>query len=253
MGNTDFIDKELKKGIKEFMETAPQIYMPAVSVDTVIFGFHNDKLKVLLLRFANTPYFSLPGGFIQKKEDLDNAALRILQERTGLKDIYLEQFYTTGNANRYHDKMAKEIIENLIGTIPNKSWFDQRFISVCYYALVDDTKVNPVTEPFFTEFNWFDVNKLPKLLYDHDTIIGKALKRLQSDLDEKLIGFNLLEETFTMQQLQKLYEAVYQKKFVRTNFQRKILSMNVLKRLEKKYNGKAHKAPYLYSFAENKK
>lgn len=253
MANTDVIDKELKKGIKQFMETAPQIYMPAVSVDTVIFGFHNDKLKVLLLRFANTPYFSLPGGFIQKKEDLDHAAFRILQERTGLKDIYLEQFYTTGNANRFQDKKAKEVIEKMIGNIPNKSWFDQRFISVCYYALVDDTKVSPVTEPFFTEFKWYDINKLPTLLYDHDIVIEKALKRLQSDLDEKLVGFNLLEETFTMQQLQKLYEAVYQKKFVRTNFQRKILSMNILKRLEKQYNGKAHKAPYLYRFIDSKK
>ena len=79
----------LKEGIREFMETAPAIYMPGLSVDTVIFGFHNDKLKVLLLRFANTPYFVLPGGFIKKEENLDDAALRILRERTGLQDIYL--------------------------------------------------------------------------------------------------------------------------------------------------------------------
>lgn len=247
------IDKDLKTGIQQFMKDAPANYLPGVSVDTVIFGFHKDKLKVLLLRFANTPYFSLPGGFIEKEEDLDNAAMRILKERTGLKDIYLEQFYTTGNANRFTDKIAKEIIEKVIGVIPNRSWFAQRFISVCYYALVDDTKVNPVTEPFFTEFKWYDVNRLPKLLYDHNAVIGKALKRLQSDLDEKLVGFNLLEETFTMQQLQKLYEAVHQKKFVRTNFQRKLLSMNVLERLEKQYSGGAHKAPYLYRFAEKKK
>ena len=119
--------------------------------------------------------------------------------------------------------------------------------------MIDDAKVNPITEVFFTEVKWFDVNKLPKTLYEHDAIIAKALKRLQADLDEKLAGSNLLSETFTMQQLQKLYEAVYQKKFVRTNFQRKILSMNVLERLEKQYGGGAHKAPYLYRFAENKK
>ena len=141
----------------------------------------------------------------------------------------------------------------MIGTIPHSNWFAQRFISVCYYALIDDTKVNPVTDNFFTEFKWFDVNKLPKVLYDHDIIINKALHRLQLDLDEKLVGFNLMSEDFTMAHLQKLYEAVYQKKFVRTNFQRKILSMNVLERLEKHYNGKAHKAPYLYRFAKHKK
>jgi 8-oxo-dGTP diphosphatase len=254
MNNIDiFNDKELKKGIKIFLETAPDIYMAGVSVDTVIFGFHNDKLKALMLRFANTPYFVLPGGYIMKEEDLDDAALRILQERTGLKNIYLEQFYTSGSTSRSKEEVAMELTKKMIGTIPHSNWFAQRFVSVCYYALVDDTKVNPVTEAFFTEVKWFDVNKLPKTLYDHNEVINKALKRLQSDLDEKLVGSNLLDETFTMQQLQKLYEAVYQKKFVRTNFQRKMLSMNVLERLEKQYSGKSHKAPYLYRFAENKK
>ncbi|MES1220254.1 MAG: NUDIX domain-containing protein [Bacteroidota bacterium] len=245
-------DKELKKGIKDFLETAPDLYMPAITVDSVIFGFHNDKLKVLLLRFSNTPFFVLPGGYIMKDENLDDAALRILQERTELQNIYLEQFYTSGNSKRSKDVFAKEIIQELIGSIPNSSWFDQRFISVCYYALVDDTKVNPQPQVFFTESKWFDVSKLPKLLYDHNLIIKKALGRLKSDLDEKLVGFNLMSETFTMGQLQKLYEAVHQKKFVRTNFQRKMLSLNVLERLEKQYSGKSHKAPYLYRFIKSK-
>lgn len=246
-------DKELKQGITQFLKTAPAIYMPAVTIDTVIFGFHNDKLKVLLLRFGNTPYFVLPGGYIKKEEDLDDAALRLLRERTGLQNIYLEQFYTSGNGNRSKDPVSQEIIQQLIGAIPQSNWFAQRFISVCYYALVDDTKVNPHTEPFFTEFKWVDVTKVPKLLYDHNNIIKKAQRRLQSDIDENLVGFNLMNETFTMQQLQKLYEAIHQKKFVRTNFQRKILSLNVLERLEKQYSGKSHKAPYLYRFAERKK
>jgi len=254
MNNIDIIsDKELKKGIRQFLETAPGIYMAGVSVDTVIFGFHNDKLKALMLRFGNTPYFVLPGGYIMKEENLDDAALRILQERTGLKNIYLEQFYTSGNTCRSREDVVKELMQKMIGVIPNSNWFNQRFVSVCYYALIDDTKVNPVVENFFTEIKWFDVNKLPKTLYDHDMVINKALKRLQADLDEKLVGFNLMSETFTMGQLQKLYEAVYQKKFVRTNFQRKILSLNVLERLEKQYSGKSHKAPYLYRFAESKK
>jgi len=247
----DISDKELKKGIKDFLETAPDIYMPAVSVDTVIFGFHNDKLKVLLLRFGNTPYYILPGGYIRKDEDLDDAALRILQERTGLQNVYLEQFYTSGKTKRYQDTIAKDTVQKIIGKIPHSNWYDQRFISVCYYALIDDTKVNPQTEIFFTDFKWYDVNKIPKLLFDHNLIVAKALKRLQADLDEKLVGFNLMSETFTMAQLQKLYEAVYQKQFVRTNFQRKMLSMNVLERLEKHYSGKSHKAPYLYRFLKS--
>lgn len=243
-------DDELKKGIIEFMETAPDLYLPGVSVDTVIFGFHNDKLKVLLLRFWHTPYYVVPGGYVRKEEDLDDAALRILQERTKLENIFLEQFFASGNNNLFREKVAKETLKKMIGKFPQSNWFDQRFVSICYYALIDDTKVNPITEYFFTEVKWFDINKLPKLLYDHDSIILKALHRLQGDLDEKLVGFNLMSETFTMAQLQKLYEAVYQKKFVRTNFQRKMLSLNVLERLEKQYNGKSHKAPYLYRFAK---
>jgi hypothetical protein len=246
-------NQELTQGIKEFLETAPEIYMPAVSVDTVIFGFNNDKLKVLVLRFGNTSYFVLPGGYIRKDEDLDDAALHILQERTGLQNIYLEQFFTSGNKNRSHDVTPKDIVEKITGSIPNNNWFNQRFISVCYYALIDDTKVNPQPAPFFTEFKWVDITRVPKLLYDHNLIIKKALSRLQADLDEKLVGFNLMSETFTMNELQKLYEAVHQKKFVRTNFQRKMLGMNVLERLEKQYSGKSHKAPYLYRFTENKR
>jgi 8-oxo-dGTP diphosphatase len=240
--------KDLEAGIKDFLETAPKIYLPSVSIDTVIFSFHNDRLKVLLLRFANTPFFNLPGGFIKKEEDLDDAALRILQERTGLENIYLEQFYTTGNAVRSTEANVYEALKKFTGSLPPDNWLEQRFISVCYYALVDETKVAPKTEPFVTEFKWMDIKKLPKLLFDHRLIITKALSRLQADLDQKLVGFNLMRETFTMGELQKLYEAVYQKKLVRTNFQRKMLSLNVLERLEKQYNGKAHKAPYLYAF-----
>ena len=245
-------NNELKEITREFLETAPDIYMPGLSVDAVIFGFHNDKLKVLLSSVGDPPYFGLPGGFVRKDEDLDDAALRILQERTGFQNIYLEQFYTSGKKDRSNEKMMKELIEKVIGKTPEINWFRQRFVSVCYYALIDDTKVKPSAEILFGEFKWFDINRVPKLIFDHNLIIKKALATLRSDLDEKLVGFNLVGETFTMNELQKLYEAVYQQKLVRTNFQRKILSLGVLERLEKHYNGKAHKAPYLYRFVKAK-
>ena len=245
-------NNELKEITREFLETAPDIYMPGLSVDAVIFGFHNDKLKVLLSSVGDPPYFGLPGGFVRKDEDLDDAALRILQERTGFENIYLEQFYTSGKKDRSNEKMMKELIEKVIGKTPEINWFRQRFVSVCYYALIDDTKVKPSAEILFGEFKWFDINRVPKLIFDHNLIIKKALATLRSDLDEKLVGFNLVGETFTMNELQKLYEAVYQQKLVRTNFQRKILSLGVLERLEKHYNGKAHKAPYLYRFVKAK-
>jgi ADP-ribose pyrophosphatase YjhB (NUDIX family) len=245
--------KELKQITRQFLETAADMYMPGLSVDAVIFGFHNDKLKVLLSYVGDPPYFGLPGGFVRKDEDIDDAALRILQERTGFKNIYLEQFYTSGKKDRSNEKMLKDIIEKLIGKTPESNWLRQRFVSVCYYALIDDTKIQPSTEILFGEFKWFDINRVPKLIFDHNLIIKKALATLRSDLDEKLVGFNLVGETFTMNELQKLYEAVYQEKLVRTNFQRKMLSLGVLERLEKQYNGKSHKAPYLYRFSRIKR
>ncbi|HET9825554.1 MAG TPA: NUDIX domain-containing protein [Chitinophagaceae bacterium] len=245
-------NSELRRLMLRFLETAPDIYLPALSVDTVIFGFNNAKLKVLLSTIGDLPYYALPGGFVRKDEDLDDAALRILQERTGFENIYLEQFYTSGKKDRSNEKLLRGLMEKEIGKIPNLDWFRQRFVSVCYYALIDYTKVHPAAQVLFTPFKWFDIGRIPKLIFDHNQIIKKALQRLQSDLDENLVGFNLMSETFTMNELQKLYEAVYRQKLVRTNFQRKMLSLGVLERLEKHYNGKAHKAPYLYRFIHSK-
>src|SRR6476620_5664852 len=246
-------NNELKEITREFLETAPDIYMPGLSVDAVIFGFHNDKLKVLLSSVGDPPYFGLPGGFVRKDEDLDDAALRILQERTGFENIYLDQFYTSGKKDRSNEKILKDLIEKVIGKGAEINWFRQRFVSVCYYALIDDTKVKPSSEVIFGEFKWCDIHKIPKLIFDHNLIIKKALATLRSDLDDKLVGSNLMSETFTMNELQRLYEAVYQQKLVRTNFQRKMLSLGVLERLEKQYNGKSHKAPYLYRFNRKKR
>lgn len=241
-------NKELKIELTEFLETAADNYFPGVSIDAVIFSFHNEQLRVMLLRFGNIPYYSLPSSYIKKAEALDDAAQRILQERTGLKRVYLEQFYTAGNARRNLNKDALKALENFVGKLPAGNWFDQRFIAVCYYALVDESKIEIKKEPYVTEVKWFAVDDLPKLIFDHKQIIEKALIRLQMDLDQNHVGSVLLNGSFTMGELQKLYEAVHQRKLSRTAFQRKMLGLNILERLEKKYTGKAHKSPYLYRF-----
>ncbi|WP_336517977.1 NUDIX hydrolase [Pollutibacter soli] len=241
-------DMELRQALQNFASTAADIYLPGISIDTIIFGSHRGKLKILLLRFGDADTYSLPAGYIEKKEDIDDAAIRILHERTGLSKIFLEQFYVSGKSDRIPKQIFSEVFKNLNLTLPANNWFSQRFISVCYYALVDFEAAQIKTETIFSEIKWFDVKKLPPLLFDHHEIIKKALKRLQADLDHKLQESTLLPEPFTMAELQKLYEAVFQKKFVRTNFQRKLLATGRLERLEKKYSGKAHKAPYLYKF-----
>ncbi len=223
-------------------------WLPGISVDCVIFGFHENSLKVLLLKFKNTPVWALAGGFVGPEEDVDQAAQRILAERTGLSDIFLEQFYTFGDlARNYRAVDEHRDVNNAMGGSPMKiDWMDQRFITIGYYALVDYSKVvvNPGGVSDASE--WMDVSALPKLFLDHNRIVLKALESLRRNLDEKLVAFELLGDTFTMSDLQMVYETILGKRLVRTNFQRKILSLDILERIEKKYTGGAHKAPYLY-------
>lgn len=239
--------KKFDKIHKAYFEYAEKNCLPHLSIDTVIFGFNKAQLKVLLQRFYNTDYYVLPGGYIGKEEDMHDAAIRILRERTSLNNIYLEQCQAFGSVGRLNLDILNKVTTEL--NLPVNEWFTQRNISICYYSLVEYTKVQPgISPPLFLESQWFDVQNLPQILFDHKEMVETALQTLRSDLDKKLIGFKLMNETFTMGELQKLYEAVLDKKLQRANFQRKILSLDILERLEKQYNGKAHKAPFLYKF-----
>ena len=223
-------------------------WLPYISVDCVIFGFKNDRLKVLLLTFKNSKVQCLSGGFVAPEEDVDDAAKRILFDRTGLEDIYLEQFYTFGDVQR--NETAKEEHEQVnIDMGRSKEyfeWLSDRYITIGYFALVNIEKVKVNLDDLSSDANWVDIEEIPELFLDHNRIIAKALERLRWSLDPQLLAFNLLPETFTMADLQKVYEVILGKDLVRTNFQRKILSMDILDRIEKKYTGGAHKAPYVY-------
>jgi hypothetical protein len=223
-------------------------WLPYISIDCVIFGFKNDRLKVLLLTFKNSKVQCISGGFVAPLEDVDDAAKRILVARTGLKDIFLEQFYTFGDVKR--NETAKEehrkVNLDMGRSKEHFEWLSDRYITIGYFALVDIEKVKVNPDEISSEANWVDVDQIPELFLDHNLIIKKALERLRWSLDTQLLAFNLLPETFTMAELQKVYEVIMGKKLVRTNFQRKILSMEILDRIEKKFSGGAHKAPYVY-------
>jgi 8-oxo-dGTP diphosphatase len=236
-----------------------QNYIHQVSIDCVIFGYEDKQLKVLIPKIAfKGNFWALPGGFVYQDEDVDQAAERTLRERTSIKDVYLEQFRVFGKA----DRSSKEFINRLrdlnfahsigknVDDNPQSDydWFTKRFISIGYYALVDINKVIPQKNAIDESINWYNLNDIPPMVMDHNLIVETALKALRSHLDEKLNAFNLLPETFTMKEVQEVYEAICGKTFVRTNFQKMILDLNVLERLEKKFTGAANKAPYLYRF-----
>jgi 8-oxo-dGTP diphosphatase len=232
-----------------------QNYINQLSIDCVIFGYQDKQLKVLVPKLDfNGDFWALPGGFIQQDEDIDIAAERILQERTGIKDIYLEQFRVFGKADRSNIKVLNQLIElnsDKLIDIQGKAdydWVTKRFVSIGYYALVDMNKVVLQKNSLDQSINWYTINELPNMIIDHNAIVIEALCNLRSHLDKKLSAFNLLPDTFTMKEVQELYEAIFDKPLVRTNFQKKILALNVLERLEKKFTGAANKAPFLYRF-----
>jgi 8-oxo-dGTP diphosphatase len=225
-------------------------YLPHIAYDSVVFGFSGSELKILIMEYHNTGLFALPGGFVRKDENLNDAVRRGLKERTGLNNIYLEQFYTFGDVSRFQPEVMETILKANDGSLEKYRWLLDRFISVSYYALINYNDVVPVPDALSDSCEWYPIDKLPNLILDHRGIVTKAIQTLRGNLDRKLVGVNLLPEKFTMKELQDVYEAILGKKLRRTTFQREMLATDLLKRHEKRYSGKAHKAPYLYSFNE---
>lgn len=204
---------------------------PALTVDCVIFGWHEgSKLKVLLIERAHEPFqacWALPGGFVEMEEDLERAALRELEEETGVKDVFIEQLYTFGKPDR--DPRG-------------------RVISVAYYALVnlDEHPVRSASDA--SRVQWFELAHLPPLAFDHDTILQVAVNRLRAKVRYQPIGFELLPEHFTLSQLQGLYETILGVPAInKRNFRARILKMGVLKEVGKQV-GVAHRPAVLYKF-----
>jgi len=234
--------------IKKFLEQGERYFLPHLSIDCVVFGFHDGHLKVLLLEWSDMNEWCLPGGFIQHTEHMDDAAVRIVNERTGLKNIYLRQFYAFGDPLRQRNKVKKQMPK---GAKPN-SWIMKRFITIGYWALVEYSKAVPIPDQFSSQCSWVNVTKIPALILDHNHIIEKALQSLRLSLNDYPVGKDLLSEKFTMPELQRLYETVLNKKLDRRNFQKQILSLGILERLKEKKKGGAHKSPFLYRFDKRK-
>lgn len=196
-----------------------------VALDSIIFGFDGEQLTVLLVkRGVEERTWSLMGGWLQPDESLEQAAERILFELTGLSNVYLEQLNAFGDPNR--DPIA-------------------RTISVAYFSLVKvadyESKLSNAHQA-----SWFSIYDLPPLLFDHGDMVDLAIKRLRYIAALHPTGFELLPEKFTIPQLKKLYDAIYNTEFDKRNFSRKILSTNLLIKLDEKQRGFSKRGAYFY-------
>jgi 8-oxo-dGTP diphosphatase len=226
----------------------PVLYVHGISIDCVVFGFHENQLKVLLLKTKGLNQWTLPGGFIFRDEDTDDAAHRMLRERTQLSNIFLKQFSFFGKASRNSIDFSMSLLKKNLIDQEAYEWMSQRFSTVGYFALVEYSKVNAEPDDFADQCQWFSPHDLPKLVLDHQEIIHNALSTLRLELKYYPVGINLLPKKFTMPELQALYETILDQKLDRRNFQRKMLSYGILKKLDEQRKGGAHKAPYLYMF-----
>lgn len=214
------------------MRTFAETKTHEVTVDVVILTIHNNKLKVLLIKRDKEPFrgkWSIPGGFIRLSENIDDAALRVLKEKTTVSNIYLEQLYTFGDPLRY----------------PNA-----RVITCAYFALLraEDIKINVKEAEGVSDIQWHEVEKLPPLAFDHKEIIEYSLKRTRERLELCPIAFQLLPKKFTLTELQKSYELILKKDLDKRNFRKKMLSSNILVETNEYTKSVSKRPAALYSF-----
>lgn len=204
-----------------------------VAIDCIIFGFDGEEIKLLLIKRNFEPEkgkWSLMGGFVKEEEDLEVGAERILYELTGLDNIYVEHLQTYGKVNR--DPV-------------------ERTISVVFFALIN---IHAHDQESVRAHNaqWISLKNVPQLIFDHDRMVENALERLRYKAALHPIGFELLPEKFTIPQLQKLYEAIYDMRLDRRNFSRKILSTGLLIDTGEKNENSATKKAILYRLDKQK-
>lgn len=198
-----------------------------ITVDVVILTIINNAIQVLLVKRMNEPFkdkWAIPGGYVRLSENLDQAALRVLKERTNVDNIYLEQLYTFGDPLRH----------------PNS-----RVITCAYFALVRAEDIKIVSSP---ELGWHKVSNLPPLAFDHKEIIEYSLKRTRERLEICPVCYQLLNEKFTLTEMQKSYELIMEKKLDKRNFRKKALSTPGLIELDEYTKSSSKRPARLYTF-----
>ncbi len=228
----------------------PEKYLPNIQVDNVIFGYHDKELKVLLHQTVATSKWTITGGYVGREESVEEAASRIALSRTGLKNLFLQQFGSFGATNRSEDiEKNAENMSKLAGIpVPKDLWIFDRFVSLAFYTLTEFSTVEIKKWALDADCRWWPVNELPPLMFDHKQIITEALRALRMHIAFFPIGYELLPEKFTLPEIHALYETILGKTFDERNFQRKLLASGIVEKLKETKRIGPHRAPFLYKF-----
>jgi len=229
-------------------------FLRNVAVDNVIFGYHDKELKVLLQRPVPVSKWTVTGGYIKRTESIEEAAKRIALERTGLKDLFFLQFRAFGSPERGKDNsLTAAHLKEMTGVdVPEDSWIFDYFVSVAFYTLTEFSKVEPKKGELEAECQWWPVSEPPPMMFDHAIIIAEALKALRLHIAHYPIGYELLEEKFTLPEIHSLYETILGKSLDDRNFAKRLMATGIIIKLNETRRIGAHRSPFLYKFDKEK-
>jgi len=238
---------------EDFFKNSNQ-FLHNVAVDNVILGYHDKELKVLLQQPVVFEKWTVSGGYIKKTESIEEAADRIAFSRTGLKNLFLQQFRSFGSPDRSKDveKNAKTMSRLSGIETPPDYWIFDRFVSIGFYTLTEFSMVQATKGVFDSECRWWPVNDLPPMMFDHQLIVAEALKSLRLHIAHFPIGYELLPEKFTLPEIHSLYETILGKSLDDRNFAKRLMATGIIIKLNETKKIGAHRSPFLYKFDKEK-
>lgn len=222
--------KESQFAVPYYEISYDKFFQFGLSVDCVVFGYFERRLKVLLIKRGAEPFkghWALPGDLVYPNENIEVAAQRILHDLTGISELFMEQTKVYGKVDRHPAG---------------------RVITTGYYSLIDIARHDPHASAWAEGVYWIDVDDLPRLAFDHGSILGDALQILRQRVRHQPVGFELLPKKFALADLQALYEAILNETYDKANFRKRILAMNLLVNLKENQKDVPHRPARLYSF-----
>ncbi len=204
--------------------------LPGITTDLVIFTINQNSLKAMLVKRATPPFegcWSIPGGFLKRGESLEESAQRVLIEKTGVKNVYMEQLYTFGDPKR--DPRS-------------------RVITIAYFALIPWESLKQPESKKIMDITWTSMDRLPKMAFDHKEIMNAAVQRLRAKVSYSNIVYGLMPAQFRLSELQNIYEVIINDKLDKRNFRKRMLATGLLLETGKKERIGAHRPAMLYKF-----